>query len=176
MDCLPSYNNCVVKNMRFYVMHSEYFFHWPAEVLALEKSSIRVVPKPNAQVSHDMLLFEHLEHSQSRLSAADSSPSHIVHKEVHLYRLVSLELVVQAFDQVLLQLARAQIKSAHGYPELCLLGQFMQGQVVIDGVLEDLDLTGAHLEARRFTLLDQVIEQKVLRLAELLHYYLSLSI
>ena len=116
MDYLPSDDNCVVKNMRFYVMHSEYFFHWPTEVLTLEKASIRVVPKPNAQVPHDVLLFEHLEHSQGRLSPADPGPSHIVHKEVHLYRLISLKFVVQAFDQVLLQLARAQIKSAHGYP------------------------------------------------------------
>ena len=54
----------MIENMCFDVMHSKYLFHWPAEVFPLEKASVRVMPEPDPQVAHYMLLFQLLKHAK----------------------------------------------------------------------------------------------------------------
>jgi len=43
----------------------------------------------------------------------------------------------------------------------------VQSQVVVDWFLEDLDLVGPDLETGRFPFFDQVVEEELLRFAEL---------
>lgn len=45
----------------------------------------------------------------------------------------------------------------------------MEREIVVDWVLENLDLTRSDLEAGRLTLLDEVLEEELLSLAELFH-------
>jgi hypothetical protein len=65
-----------------------------------------------------------------------------------------LKLIVEALDKVFLKLAGPQVQGAHGYPQLALFGELVQCQIEINRVLQDLDLAGAHLEARGLSLLD----------------------
>ena len=95
------------------VVHAKYFFHRSTEILSFKQPSVWVMPKPNPEVSHNVLFFEYLKHPKRGLTSTDPSPAHVVHQKVHLKCFISLQFVVETLYQVLFQLPCPQVKCTH---------------------------------------------------------------